>query len=168
MKWSFDQRNPITVDSHRLISVFLVTALLLAHPVPARNLHYCSSTGELVEMGRGCRSSAGACCAGEPAVSSPSCCSGSAEKEEGPGCGPFFASPPCSSCCRQYTLAGIEPLVAASALSMADIEIALRDLSVGPVEYRAFPLRATSSWRGGPAELPPTLPIYLLACRFLI
>jgi len=152
----------------RLSSVFLALALLLSHPVAARDLHYCSHTGEFMEQGRGCSSDSGFCCAVKSVSRSASCCQGSEEKRENPVSGLVVVSPGCSDCCQEYRLAGFAPPVAAASSSAADIEITLGDLSAGFVESRLSLVRATLPRRIGPTDRPTDLPIYLLTCRFLI
>ena len=154
----------------RTIAVVLVVALILAHPVPARDLHFCSQAGELVRQGHGCLSSAvsGSCCAGQPAPRSHSCCPGAEEKKEIPEGGPCIASPPCSDCCREYSLAGIGLLIAFTPSSTGDVETALQDLSYGPVELLTLPAPSASSRSTAPPDLSPARAIYLFACRFLI
>ena len=154
----------------RTIAVVLVVALILAHPVPARDLHFCSQAGELVRQGHGCLSSAvsGSCCAGQLAPKLSSCCTATAEKKEESENGPSIASPPCAGCCREYKLAGIGLLIASTPSSTGDVETALRDLSYGPVELLTLPAPSASSRSTAPSDLSPARAIYLLACRFLI
>ncbi len=164
MKQSSSDRKTFQA-AYRLVALLLVTALMLSHPVPARDLHYCSFAGELMSPGRACSALAGSCCAVQP----PDCCRKSAEKTGSPSSCPAIASPGCSDCCREYSLAEINPLIAEFTAAAEDIEVALRDLPAGAVVRMASTAREICSSRSiGPSDLPSGLPIYLLSCRFLI
>ncbi len=164
MKRSSSDRKTFQA-AYRLVALLLVTALMLSHPVPARELHYCSFAGELMSPGRACSALAGSCCAVQP----PDCCRKSAEKTGSPSSCPAIASPGCSDCCREYRLAEINPLIAEFTVAAEDLEVALRGLPAGPVARMASTAREIFSSRSiGPSDLPSGLPIYLLSCRFLI
>jgi hypothetical protein len=169
MKLKLAKGISFTID-HRLVVVCLVLAHMISHPVPARDLHYCSLKGELIQKGSGYRgsSSSGLCCAGQSAPGPASCCSGAEEKKEIPADGASISWPPCAGCCREYSLAGIDPLVAASVSPAAGLEMLRRDIASGAVESWAFLPRPAVSWLTEPSDLPGVLPIFLLTCRFLI
>ena len=154
----------------RAIAVVLIAALILAHPVPARDLHFCAKAGEFISQGHGCldSSTSSACCAGQSAAKLYSCCTAAAEKKAKSATGSSIASPPCAGCCREYSLAGISLLAAFPSSSTGDVETALRDLSYGPVELLALPAPSAASRSTALPDLPPARAIYLLACRFLI
>ena len=168
MKRSSSDRKTFQA-AYRLVALLLVTALMLSHPVPARELHYCSFAGELMSSGRDCSALAGSCCVVHP----PDCCRKAAEKTGSPSSCPAIASPGCSGCCREYSLAEIEPLIAVFTSAAKDIEMALRELPAGAVVRMVSTTREIFSPRNiAPADLsadlPFGLPIYLLSCRFLI
>jgi len=169
MKKASANRSPFP-DGERTIAVLLVVVFGLAHPVPASELHYCSRIGGLVERNHVCRSSggAGSCCTGQSARKPASCCPGAAEKKQVPARGLSIASPSCAGCCREYSLAGIESIVAVTASSAGDVETTLRGFSDGPVEFLTRPARSVSFRSSEPLDLPPGRAIYLLVCRFLV
>jgi hypothetical protein len=154
----------------RAIAVVLIAALILAHPVPARDLHFCSKAGELVSQGHVClnSSASSACCVGQPTPKLSFCCTAAAEKKGKSANGPSIASPPCAGCCREYSLAGIVILAAFTPSSTGDVETTLRDLSYGPVELFALPAPSASSRSTAPFDLPSARGIYLRVCRLLI
>ena len=169
MKKSSSNRSPF-VAGELDVTALLVVVFGLAHPVPASELHYCSRAGGLVERNHVCRSSggAGSCCAGQPARKPAACCPGAAEKKQVSARGLSIASPSCDGCCREYSLAGIESLVAVTASSAGDVETTLRGFSDGPVEFLTRPARSVSFRSSEPLDLPPGRAIYLLVCRFLV
>ena len=164
MKRSSSNRKTFQA-AYRLVALLLVTALMLSHPVPARDLHYCSFAGELMSPGRDCSALAGSCCAVHP----PDCCRKAAEKTGSSSSCPAIASPGCSGCCREYSLAEIDPLIAVFTSAAEDMDAVRYDLPAGAVVRMASTVREIFSSRIiGPPNFPPGLPIYLLSCRFLI
>jgi hypothetical protein len=154
-----------TAAAYRLVALFLVIALVVSHPVPARDLHYCSSVGKLMDPGRDCSSQAESCCS----VERPECCRDSVVSPGNPLSGAAIASPLCSDCCREFSLAEMDPPVGTFKSDVEGIQTAPQKPAAGTGTYTVSAVCALAlSRRVGSPDLPPGLPIYLLSCRFLI
>ena len=165
MKRSSSDRKTFQAAS-RQVALLLVTALILSHPVPARDLHYCSFAGKLMDPGRDCSAQVESCCS----VERPECCRGSVPSFGNPLSGTAIASPGCSDCCREYSLAKMDPPVATFKSAVEGVQTAPREAVREAGFYPVSAVHELSvSRRVGPTELPPPgLPIYLASCRFLI
>ena len=164
MKQSLSSRKSFAA-AYRLVAVFLVLALVVSHPVPARDLHYCSFAGKLMDPGRDCSAQGESCCS----VERPECCRGSVPSFGNPLSGPAIASPGCSDCCIEYSLAKMDPPVATFKSAVEGVQPAPQEVAMEACFYPVSAAHALSvSRRVGPTELPPGLPIYLASCRFLI
>ena len=154
-----------TAAAYRLVALFLVLALVVSHPVPARDLHYCSSVGKLMDLGRSCSGQVESCCL----VKLSGCCRDSIGSSGKSFSGAAIESPGCSDCCQEFSLAEMEPPVATYKSAVEDFQAVLRELAscAGVCLFSAVPA-PFSSRSIGPADLPSGLPIYLLSCRFLI
>ena len=118
-----------------------------------------------MDPGLDCSSQVQSCCS----VQRSECCRDSVGISGASLSGPAIASSGCSDCCREYSLAEMDPPIALFELSLEGSQTALEELTRGAGVCPVSVVRAPSVLRRvAPAERPSGLPIYLLSCCFLI